>query len=211
MAGEKGKESIVKANDVARIISEKTNIPLADITQEESTKLLNMEKRIHQRVIGQDEAVEMVADSLRRARAEMRDNKRPIVNLLFLGPTGVGKTELAKTVAEVYFSNEKNMIRLDMSEYQEQSSINRLIGAGSDGGGFLTEAVRKNPFSLILLDEIEKAHPEILNIFLQIMDDGRLSDSTGRTVDFTNTIIIANSNAGTTYIQHKFKGVTPIE
>lgn len=215
VAGQKGKESIVTANDVALIISEKTNIPLAEITQEESEKLLNIEERIHERVIDQVEAVEIVASSLRRARAEMRDIKRPIVNLLFLGPTGVGKTELAKTVAEVYFSNEDNMIRLDMSEYQEKSSVNRLIGAplgyGENSGGFLSDAIRKNPFSLVLLDEIEKAHPDILNIFLQIMDDGRLTDNTGRTIDFTNAIIIATSNAGTKFIQDEVKKGTSIE
>ncbi len=150
-----GANSMISANDIAALISEKTNIPLTEITEEESEKLMNLEERIHQRMIDQEEAVAMVATSLRRARAEMRDIKRPIVNLLFLGPTGVGKTELAKTVAEVYFNNEKNMIRLDMSEYQDKSSLNRLIGAplgfaGSDSGGYLTEAVRKNPFSLLL-------------------------------------------------------------
>jgi len=206
---EKGKNSLITGNDVALIISEKTHIPLADITQEESEKLLNLEAKIHQRLINQKEAVEMVASSLRRARAEMRDQTRPIVNLLFLGPTGVGKTELAKTVAEVYFGHEKNMIRLDMSEYQDKPSLNRLIGAplgyANTDDGFLTESVRKNPFSLVLLDEIEKAHPDILNIFLQIMDDGRLTDNSGRTIDFTNTIIIATSNAGTGFIQEKVK------
>ncbi len=198
----KGKNSLVTANDVAITISGKTNIPLTEITKEESERLLNLEEKIHQRVIDQEEAVKMVAASLRRARAEMRDTNRPIANLLFLGPTGVGKTELAKTVAEVYFGDEKNMIRLDMSEYQEKSSINRLLGL-AEGGGYLTEAVRKNPFSLILLDEIEKAHPDILNVFLQVMDDGRLTDGTGRTVDFTNIILIATSNAATSFIQER--------
>ncbi|MFA6254614.1 MAG: AAA family ATPase [Patescibacteria group bacterium] len=213
---QKGKNSVVTANDVALIISAKTNIPLSEITKEESEKLLNLEQKIHERVVDQQEAVDMVASSLRRARAEMRDKARPIVNLLFLGPTGVGKTELAKTVAAVYFGAEENMIRLDMSEYQEKPSISRLIGApagsGSDNeGGYLSEAVRKNPFSLILLDEIEKAHPDILNIFLQIMDDGRLTDNSGRTIDFTNTIIIATSNANTKFIQEKVKQNIPIE
>jgi len=203
---QKGKNSLITANDIALIISDKTNIPLTEITKEESEKLLNLEDRIHQRMVDQNEAVEMVASSLRRARAEMRDVKRPIVNLLFLGPTGVGKTELAKTVAEVYFGAEENMIRLDMSEYQEKNSINRLIGAppgynNEQEGGYLSEAVRKNPFSLVLLDEVEKAHPDILNVFLQVMDDGRLTDNAGRTIDFTNTIIIATSNAGTKFIQ----------
>lgn len=213
----KGKGSLVLANDVAALVSEKTNIPLAEITKDESEKLLTLEAKIHERIIDQAEAVQMVASSLRRARAEMRDINRPIVNLLFLGPTGVGKTELAKTVAAVYFGDEKNMIRLDMSEYQEKSSLNRLLGAppglaGAEAGGYLTEAVRKNPFSLILLDEIEKAHPDILNIFLQVMDDGRLTDNTGRTIDFTNAIIICTSNASTLFIQEKIKaGLTPQE
>lgn len=215
VASNKGKNAIVAKNDVAQIISNKTNIPLTEITQKESEKLLNLEQKIHERMIGQDEAVDLVAASLRRARAEMRDTRRPIVNLLFLGPTGVGKTELAKTVAEVYFGNEDNMIRLDMSEYQEKNSINRLIGAppgyqDTEKGGFLSEAVRKNLFSLVLLDEIEKAHPDILHIFLQIMDDGRLTDSVGRTIDFTNTIIIATSNAGTKFIQDEVGKGTPL-
>jgi len=211
----KGKNSLIVGNDVAAVISEKTNVPLTEITQEESAKLLHLEAKIHERMIGQEEAVSLVATSLRRARAEMRDIKRPIVTLLFLGPTGVGKTELAKTVAAVYFGDEKNMIRLDMSEYQDQSSLNRLIGAppgyaGNESGGYLTEAVRKNPFSLLLLDEIEKAHPDILNIFLQVTDDGRLTDGGGRTVDFTNTIIIATSNAGTNLIQDLVKQNVPL-
>ena len=201
----RGSKSIISANDVAVIVSNKTKIPLTEITQEESEKLLKLEDKIHERIVDQEEAVNMVAASFRRARAEMRDAKRPIVNLLFLGPTGVGKTELAKTVAAVYFGAEENMIRLDMSEYQEKASINRLIGAppgySQHEGGQLTEAVRKKPFSLVLFDEIEKAHPDILNILLQVMDDGRLTDNTGRTVDFTNTIIIATSNAGTKFIQ----------
>ena len=211
----KPKNSVITANDVAQIISEKTNIPLTEITAEESEKLLNLEDRIHERVIDQEEAVSMVATSLRRARAEMRDLSRPIVNLLFLGPTGVGKTELAKTVAAVYFGAEENMIRIDMSEYQEKSSISRLIGAppgtGDDSGGYLTEAVRRNPFALLLLDEIEKAHPDILNILLQVMDDGRLTDTSGRTVDFTNVILIATSNAATETIQKYFNAGTAVE
>ena len=211
----KGRNGVVSAEDVALIVSQKTNIPLTKINQAESEVLLNLEERIHQRLIDQEEAVAMVASSLRRARAEMRDLKRPIVNLLFLGPTGVGKTELAKTVAEVYFQAEENMIRLDMSEYQEKSSLNRLIGAppgyaGAGEGGYLAEAIRKNPFSLVLLDEIEKAHPDILNIFLQIMDDGRLTDNSGRTIDFTNAIIIATSNAGTKFIQEMVKQNVPV-
>jgi ATP-dependent Clp protease ATP-binding subunit ClpC len=202
----KGENSVIKAEDVSYIISQKVNIPLTKVTAEESSKLLNLEEEIHRRIIGQEEAVKMVAQALRRSRTELRDMKRPIANFLFLGPTGVGKTELAKTVAQNYFGNEKNMIRLDMSEYQDQSSIYRLVGApGSKQGGFLTEAVRKNPYTIVLLDELEKAHKDILNIFLQVMDDGRLTDNLGRTIDFTNIILIATSNAGTQFIQDKTK------
>jgi ATP-dependent Clp protease ATP-binding subunit ClpA len=198
----KGKNHLVTAGDVSKIISEKVNIPLGDVSASESDKLMNLEELIHKRVIGQHEAVQMVSSSLRRARAELRDESKPITNLLFLGPTGVGKTELAKTVSQIFFNSEDNMIRLDMSEYQERTSLARLIGMeGSTEGGVLTEAVRKNPFSLVLLDEIEKAHPDILNIFLQVMDDGRLTDSSGRTIDFSNCIIIATSNAAAFYIQ----------
>ncbi len=208
----KGENSIITAEDVAEIISEKTKIPVTQVSQAESQKLLNLEERMHQRMVDQEPAVKMVAAALRRARAELRDMRRPIVNLLFLGPTGVGKTELAKTVAEVYFGSENQMIRLDMSEYQEQSAINKLIGsAGSKEGGYLTEAVRRSPFSLLLLDEIEKAHPDILNIFLQVMDDGRLTDNQGRTIDFTNVILIATSNAGTQFIQDKMRDGASIQ
>lgn len=210
----KGTNAIVQPEDVAEIISQKTNIPVTKVTEEESEKLLNLEVKIHERIVDQNEAVEMVSSALRRARAELRDIKRPIVNLLFLGPTGVGKTEVSKTVAEVYFGSEENMIRLDMSEYQEQISVSRMIGSPTGGErepGYLTEAVRKNPFSLLLLDEIEKAHPDILNLFLQVMDDGRLTDNLGRTIDFTNVILIGTSNAGTGFIQEKMKESWPIE
>jgi len=211
----KGKNSIVTGEDVAEIISSKTNVPVTKITEKETEKLLNLEEHIHERMIDQDEAVKAVSTALRRARAELRDVGRPIVNLLFLGPTGVGKTELAKTVADIYFGSEDNMIRLDMSEYQEKVSISRLIGAppgysGAAQGGHLTEAVRARPFSLLLLDEIEKAHPDILNIFLQVMDDGRLTDTMGRTIDFTNVIIIATSNAGTSLIQDRIREKVPL-
>ncbi len=198
----KGKHRLVTASDVSKIISEKVDIPLGEVSASESDKLMNLEKLIHQRIVGQEEAVQMVSSALRRARAELRDETKPITNLLFLGPTGVGKTELAKTVAQIFFNNEDDMVRLDMSEYQEQSSLSRLIGVeGSTTGGVLTEAIRNNPFTLLLLDEIEKAHPDILNVFLQVMDDGRLTDSSGRTVDFSNCIIIATSNAAAFYIQ----------
>ncbi|HNZ86499.1 MAG TPA: ATP-dependent Clp protease ATP-binding subunit [bacterium] len=200
----RGGKKLVTAEDVAKVISQKVNIPLGSITISESEKLLNLEKIMHERIIGQDEAVNMVASALRRSRAELRDENKPIVNLLFLGPTGVGKTELAKTIAEILFGSEKDMVRLDMSEYQEKSSIARLIGfEGSSEGGILTEAIKKNTFCVVLLDELEKAHPDILNVFLQVMDDGRLTDSKGETVDFTNCILIATSNAGSFYIQDK--------
>lgn len=209
---ERGKQWVMTGEDVAELISQKTNIPLTQITEKESEKLLNLESIIHQRIIGQDEAVNFVASALRRARTEIRDTKKPIVNLLFLGPTGVGKTELAKTVAEVYFGDENKMIRLDMSEYQNKDSLDRLIGDASGGeAGFLTEAVRQAPFSLLLLDELEKAHPDILNVFLQVMDDGRMTDGLGRTIDFTNIILIATSNAGTEFIQERIMQNWPLE
>ncbi|MBU1203436.1 AAA family ATPase [Patescibacteria group bacterium] len=206
------KDNLVRSEDIEELVSDKTDIPLTNVSAQESTKLLNLEEEIHKRIVGQDEAVNLVAAALRRARAELRDQKRPIVNLLFLGPTGVGKTELAKTVAEVYFGNENDMIRLDMSEYQAQNSLPRLIGSPENGTpGLLTEAVRHKPFALLLLDEIEKAHPDILNIFLQVMEDGRLTDALGRTVDFTNLIIVATSNAGTSYIQDQINQGKNIE
>jgi len=194
----------VGKEDVASIISQKTNIPVTQVSQDEGQKLLSLESRMHERVIGQDEAVTSIANALRRARVDLRSKDRPIANFLFLGPTGVGKTELAKTTAEVYFGNENSMLRFDMSEFQDQTSIARLIG-GNNESGLLTEAVRKSPFALVLLDELEKAHPDILNLFLQVMDDGRLTDGLGRTIDFTNVILIATSNAGTGYIQEQVK------
>ncbi|MEK7625284.1 MAG: ATP-dependent Clp protease ATP-binding subunit [Patescibacteria group bacterium] len=202
----KGADSLVTSEQVSDVVVEKTHIPVNAISGNESEKLMNLEEELHRRVIGQDEAVTLVASALRRARAEIRSQSRPIANFLFLGPTGVGKTELAKTIAEVYFGGEQRMIRFDMSEYQDKSSIYRLIGeAGRKGTGILTEAVRRQPFALLLLDEIEKADKDILNLFLQVMDDGRLTDSTGRTVDFTNIIVIATSNAGTSYVQEQTK------
>ncbi|HBV01830.1 MAG: ATPase with chaperone activity, ATP-binding subunit [Parcubacteria group bacterium GW2011_GWA2_43_17] len=215
----KGKNHAVTGEDVAGVISAHTHIPLTEVTQAESEKLLNLEARIHQRMVDQAEAVNFVASALRRARAELRDTKRPIANFLFLGPTGVGKTELAKTVAQVYFGAEEKMVRLDMSEYQLKDSVNRLLGSQTTGqggavrgeGGVLTEAIRKQPFTLLLLDELEKAHPDILNIFLQVMDDGRLTDAIGRTVDFSNCIIIATANAGTQFIQDRVKAGESLE
>lgn len=196
----KGEKKVVTKEDVAAVLSEKTNVQVSHITEKEADKLLHLEDVMHERIVGQDEAITAIAKALRRSREELRDTKRPIANFLFLGPTGVGKTETAKTMAEVYFGNEENMIRVDMSEYQEQRSIVKMIG-DQYNPGYLTEAVRHTPFSLILLDEMEKAHPDILNLFLQVMDDGRLTDGRGRTIDFTNTIIIATSNAATELIQ----------
>ncbi len=202
VAKTRGKDALVTGEDVSLIVAGKTGIPTTSVQSDETEKLLALESRMHGRVIGQDEAVSAVSAALRRARTELRSQARPIATFLFLGPTGVGKTELAKTVAQTYFGSEDLMIRLDMSEYQDPSSIHRMIGVpGSGQGGLLTEAVRKNPFSIVLLDELEKANADILNLFLQVFDDGRLTDAAGRTVDFTNTIIIATSNAGTQYIQ----------
>ncbi len=198
----KGVNALVTPEEVGAVVAEKTNIPVSTVSADETTKLLHLEETMHERVVGQEEAVTLVANALRRARAEIRSQSRPIANFLFLGPTGVGKTELAKTIAEVYFGGENKMVRLDMSEYQDKSSIYRLIGAPNEKGtGVLTEAIRRSPFTLLLLDEIEKADKDILNLFLQVMDDGRLSDSTGHVVDFTNVILIATSNAGTARVQ----------
>jgi ATP-dependent Clp protease ATP-binding subunit ClpC len=205
-ADAKGAGAMITENDIAKIISEITRIPITKVTEKESQTLLNLEKLIHERMVDQEEAVKMVAASLRRARAELREGKRPIANFLFLGPTGVGKTELAKTVSEVYFGKEDYMIRLDMSEYQNKDSLDKMLGNAEGARGYLTEAVRKAPFSLVLLDEFEKAHPDILNLFLQVMDDGRLTDGQGRTIDFTNSIIIATSNAGALFIQEQLAG-----
>ncbi len=202
----RGEKSVVKAEDVAVVVAELTNIPITKITEDESKKLLNLEEKMHERIVGQEEAVKLVAMALRRARTELRGTNRPIASFLFLGPTGVGKTEVAKTLARVYFGSQQNMIRVDMSEYQAADALSKLIGdARTNRGGYLTEAVRKSPFSLILLDEIEKAKLDILNVFLQVLDDGRLTDASGRTVDFTNTIIIGTSNAGTEFIQAGLK------
>lgn len=198
----RGQGQMVAKEDVAAVLAEKTGIPVGTVSGDESAKLLRLEEALHERVIGQDEAVSLVANALRRARAEIRQTSRPIAAFLFLGPTGVGKTELAKTIADVYFGGEDRMIRLDMSEFQDASAVERLLGQpGKQGTGLLTEAVRARPFSLILLDELEKADAGVLNIFLQVFDDGRLTDSTGRVIDFTNAILIATSNAGTAAVE----------
>jgi ATP-dependent Clp protease ATP-binding subunit ClpB len=195
----------VDEEDIASVVAKWTGIPVSKLMQGEMEKLLGLEDHLHKRVIGQDEAVQAVSDSILRARAGIKDPDRPIGSFIFLGPTGVGKTELARTLAEFLFDDEKNMIRLDMSEYMERHTVAKLIGAppgyvGYDEGGQLTEAVRRKPFSVILLDEIEKAHPDVFNILLQILEDGRLTDSHGRTVDFKNTAIIMTSNLGSEYI-----------
>ncbi len=206
----RGKNSVIGREDIAKVVSEKGKVPVTSITESEKDKLLKLEQVIHERIIGQVEAVDMVSAALRRVGAGMHEGKRPIANFLFLGPTGVGKTELAKTIAEVFFGGEDAMIRVDMSEYQEKQSLYRMIGDAGETG-FLTEEVRKKPFALLLLDEIEKAHPDILNLFLQVMDDGRLTDGKGRTIDFTNLILVATSNAGSDFIAKEVDKRTAIE
>jgi ATP-dependent Clp protease ATP-binding subunit ClpC len=210
-AEHKKQKYICDKNDVALTINQLTEIPVQEIGAKENEKLLNLEEEIHKYMIDQEEAVSMVANSLRRARTEMREGKRPIASFLFLGPTGVGKTELAKTISRVYFKKKDLTVRLDMSEYQEEDSVKKMIGDTDGTKGYLTEAVRQKPFSLVLLDEFEKAHPKIFNLFLQVMDDGRLTDGQGQTIDFTNTIIIATSNAGSNYIQDEIRRGTSIE
>jgi len=211
-ARRRGKSAVVTGEDVAIIVSERTKVQVATVSQGEQDKLLHLEDHLHQRVVGQDEAITAVAAALRRARAELRDPGRPIATFLFIGPTGVGKTELAKAVAEVEFDSDKRMIRLDMSEYQDVQSIGRLLGTPeAPTAGLLTSEVRIHPFSLVLLDELEKAHSDVLNIFLQVFDDGRLTDAAGRTIDFTNTIIIATSNAGTPFIQKRLQEGVALE
>lgn len=202
---------VVTDEDIASLIAERTGIPVARLVEGEGDRLLNLEERLHTRVIGQDRAVEVLADAVRRARAGLKDPKRPIGSFIFLGPTGVGKTELARALAEFMFDDEDNMIRVDMSEYQERHTVSKLIGAppgyvGYDEAGHLTEAVRRRPFSVVLFDEIEKAHPDVFNTLLQVLDDGRLTDSHGRTVDFRNTIIIMTSNLGSEEIAQQAFG-----
>ncbi len=203
----------VDSEDIASVISAWTGIPLKSMLQSEKEKLLNLETELHKRVVGQHEAIESIADAVRRSRAGLQDDKRPIGSFIFLGTTGVGKTELAKALAEFLFNNENAMTRIDMSEYQERHAVSRLIGAppgyvGFEDGGQLTEAVRRKPYSVVLLDEIEKAHPDVFNILLQVLDDGRLTDNKGRVVNFKNTIIIMTSNIGSHIIQDNFEKLT---
>ena len=200
----------VDADDIAEIVSRWTGIPVSKMLESERTKLLNLETELHKRVVGQDEAIRAVSDAVRRSRAGLQDSRRPIGSFVFIGTTGVGKTELAKALAEFLFDDETQITRIDMSEYQEKHSVSRLIGAppgyvGYDEGGQLTEAVRRKPYSVVLLDEIEKAHPDVYNILLQVLDDGRLTDNKGRTVDFKNTIIIMTSNLGSDLIRQEFE------
>lgn len=202
----------VDAEDIAENVAKATGIPVSKMIQSEREKLLNLEDELHKRVVGQDEAIEAVADAIRRSRAGLHDPKKPIGSFIFLGTTGVGKTELAKALAEYLFDDETMMTRIDMSEYQEKHTVSRLVGAppgyvGYDEGGQLTEAVRRKPYSVVLLDEIEKAHPDVYNVLLQVLDDGRLTDNKGRTVNFKNTIIIMTSNMGSQIIQEAFEDV----
>ena len=206
----------VEPEDIAEIVSKWTGIPVTRMLESEKVKLLHMEDMLHKRVVGQDEAVRAVADAVRRSRAGLQNEKRPIGSFMFLGTTGVGKTELAKALAEALFNDENMMTRIDMSEYQERHSVSRLVGAppgyvGYDEGGQLTEAVRRKPYSVILLDEIEKAHPDVFNILLQVLDDGRLTDNKGRTVDFKNTILIMTSNVGAEVIQEYMQRIEHID
>ena len=194
------------AEDVAEVVAKWTGIPVSKMLEGEIQKLLKMEDRLKARVVGQESAIHAVSNAVRRARAGLQDQNRPIGSFIFLGPTGVGKTELCRALAEFLFDDEQAMVRLDMSEFMEKHSVSRLIGAppgyvGYEEGGYLTEAVRRRPYSVVLFDEIEKAHPEVFNALLQILEDGRMTDGQGRTVDFKNTVIIMTSNLGSQYIQ----------
>ena len=204
----------VDSEDIADVVSRWTGIPVNKMMQSERDKLLRLEDELHTRVIGQEEAITAIADAVRRSRAGLQDPKRPIGSFIFLGTTGVGKTELAKALAEYLFDDENSMTRIDMSEYQEKFSATRLIGAppgyvGYDEGGQLTEAIRRKPYSVVLFDEIEKAHPDVFNILLQVLDDGRLTDNKGRVVNFKNSIIIMTSNMGSSLIRESFEKITP--
>ncbi len=205
------KEEVTR-EDIAEVVAKWTGIPVMKMLQGEREKLLKLEDELHHRVVGQEEAIQAVSDAVRRSRAGLQDMKKPVGTFLFLGTTGVGKTELAKALAEYLFDDENAMTRIDMSEYQERHSVSRLVGAppgyvGYDEGGQLTEAVRRKPYSVILLDEIEKAHPDTFNILLQVLDEGRLTDNKGRLADFKNTIIIMTSNMGSQIIQEKFENL----
>lgn len=195
----------VTDEEIAKIISRWTGIPVAKLSESERNKTLHLDEELHKRVVGQDDGVTKVTEAIIRSKAGIKDPTKPIGSFLFLGPTGVGKTELAKALAASLFDDESNMVRLDMSEYMEKYSVSRLIGAppgyvGYDEGGQLTEAVRRKPYSVVLFDEVEKAHPDVFNVLLQVLDDGRITDSQGRTVDFKNTIIIMTSNLGSQYL-----------
>ncbi|EPJ34703.1 putative ATP-dependent Clp protease ATP-binding subunit ClpC [Streptomyces afghaniensis 772] len=205
---DEGQDLVVGAEAIAEVVSRQTGIPVSSLTQEEKDRLLHLEEHLHERVVGQDEAVRVVSDAVLRSRAGLASPDRPIGSFLFLGPTGVGKTELARALAEALFGSEDRMVRLDMSEYQERHTVSRLVGAppgyvGHEEAGQLTEVVRRHPYSLLLLDEVEKAHPDVFNILLQVLDDGRLTDSQGRTVDFTNTVIVMTSNLGSEAITRR--------
>ncbi|MDP2892532.1 MAG: AAA family ATPase, partial [Bacillota bacterium] len=208
-------EQVVTEEDIAQIVSSWTSIPVKKLTEDESARLLRLEETLHKRVIGQDEAVTAVARAIRRARAGLKDPKRPIGSFIFLGPTGVGKTELSRALAEAMFGDEDAMVRIDMSEYMEKHSVSRIIGSppgyvGYEEGGQLTEKIRRKPYAVILFDEIEKAHPDVFNILLQIMEDGRLTDGKGRMVDFKNTIVIMTSNVGAQTIRSHGIGFTNV-
>ncbi|NTU75872.1 MAG: AAA domain-containing protein, partial [Anaerolineaceae bacterium] len=199
-------DEVVDVNDIAQVIAQWTGIPVSQMMETESERLLHMEDRLHERIIGQEQAIHAIADAIRRARSGLKDPRRPIGSFIFIGPSGVGKTELAKSLAEFMFGDEESLVRLDMSEYREQHTASRLFGAppgyvGYEEGGQLTEAVRRRPYRVILFDEIEKAHPEVWNSLLQILDDGRLTDGQGRTVDFRNTVLIMTSNLGTEFVR----------
>jgi ATP-dependent Clp protease ATP-binding subunit ClpB len=216
LAENQGENTLIKeevtSEDIAEVVAKWTGIPVTKMLQSDREKLLKLEEELHKRVVGQDDAIVAVSDAIRRSRAGLQDVKKPIGTFLFLGTTGVGKTELAKTLAQYLFDDENALTRIDMSEYQERHSVSRLIGAppgyiGYDEGGQLTEAVRRKPYSVVLLDEIEKAHPDTFNILLQVLDEGRLTDNKGRVADFKNTIIIMTSNLGSHIIQEKYDSV----
>jgi ATP-dependent Clp protease ATP-binding subunit ClpB len=202
----------VDAEDIAEVVSRWTGIPVNRMLQSEREKLLTLEQELHKRVVGQEEAISALSNAIRRSRAGLQDPKKPIGSFIFLGTTGVGKTEVAKALAEFLFNTDNAMVRIDMSEYQEKHTVSRLVGAppgyvGYDEGGQLTEAIRRRPYSVVLLDEIEKAHPDVFNILLQVLDDGRLTDNKGRTANFRNTIIIMTSNLGSEVIREKFEHI----